>query len=238
VDYKDLFTKVENTFSVYTTELDCEQFEKEDCEILLKNRLVKDKERLDNALEELALMCEHVEMPRRDLDYIRYFCGNPENPEDLKETEIRRNMLYKHIVALIRAYGNLANDLEEAGYSKKEITDIKQTQDNYLRLRELIRKASGETLDIKSYEADMRFLIDTFIQASDSKRIDPFEDQSLLDIIINSGIADAVNSLPEGIRSQPEAVAETIENNVRQKIIQEHLNNPAFFDKMSVLWMQ
>jgi type I restriction enzyme R subunit len=30
-------------------------------------------------------------------------------------------------------------------------------------------------------------------------------------------------------------VAETIANNVRSKIIKEHLNDPAFYDKMSAL---
>ena len=54
-------------------------------------------------------------------------------------------------------------------------------------------------------------------------------------MIVNSGIADAIKSLPEGIRSKEEAVAETIENNVRQKIIKEHLIDPAFFDEMSKL---
>ncbi|HCY01183.1 MAG TPA: restriction endonuclease subunit R, partial [Bacteroidales bacterium] len=93
----------------------------------------------------------------------------------------------------------------------------------------------GETLDLKTYEADMRHLIDTYIQAKDSKTISSFADMPLLDIIVKSGIADAINSMPEGIRSNEGAVAETIENNVRKKIIKEHLTDPAFFEKMSKL---
>jgi len=235
VDYKDLFTKVENAVSVYTSELDYDNFEKQDCDILLKDRLTKGKERLDNALEEIALVCEHVALPKSDLDYIRYFCGNPENPDDLKANEVKRTALYKHTVALIRAYANIAAEMTEAGYSEKEIGDIKRALDNYLRLREIIRKASGETLDLKPYEADMRFLIDNFIQADQSIRIDPFENQTLLELIVNSGIADAINHLPQGIRSSKEAVAETIENNIRQKIIKEHLIDPAYFEEMSKL---
>jgi type I restriction enzyme R subunit len=95
--------------------------------------------------------------------------------------------------------------------------------------------ASGEKLDMKTYEADMRHLIDTYIQAEDSRRIDPFGDQSLLDIMVHIGIADAIENLPEGIRSSKEAVAETIENNVRSKIIKDHLIDPAYFDEMSKL---
>jgi len=56
---------------------------------------------------------------------------------------------------------------------------IKNKVDKYLKLREEIRMASGEKLDLKTYEADMRHLIDTYIQAEDSRRIDPFGDQSL-----------------------------------------------------------
>jgi type I restriction enzyme R subunit len=235
VDYKELFKKVENAVSVYTTELEYDNFKPEDCDILLKDRLAKAKERLDNALEELALVIEHVAPPKSDLDYIRYFCGNPENPEDLKANEVKRNTLYQQTVSLIRAYANIASEMSEAGYSDSEITQIKRSLDNYLRLREMIRNASGETLDMKPYEADMRFLIDTYIQADPSQRIDPFEDQSLLDVIVNSGIAEAIKSLPEGIRSNKQAVAETIENNVRQKIIKEHLIDPAYFDQMSKL---
>ena len=235
VDYKELFKKVENAVSVYTSELEYDQFQQEDCDILLKDRLTKAKERLDNALEEIALVVEHVAQPKTDLEYIRYFCGNPENPDDLKDNEVKRNALYKHTVVLIRAYANIAAEMSEAGYSDKETEDIKKSLDNYLRLREIIRKASGETLDMKPYEADMRFLIDNYIQADPSQRIDPFENQSLLDIIVKSGISEAINQLPEGIKGSKEAVAETIENNVRQKIIKEHLIDPAYFEEMSKL---
>jgi type I restriction enzyme R subunit len=88
---------------------------------------------------------------------------------------------------------------------------------------------------MKTYEADMRHLIDNYIQADDSKVISPFGDLSLIEIIVNSGIADAINRLPQGIKSNQQAVSETIENNVRQKIIRDHLLDPAFFEEMSTL---
>lgn len=235
VDYKDLFKKVEDAVSVYTAELDYDTFQKEDVDVLLKDRMKVGKERLDAALEEIALLCEPVASPKDSLAYIRYFCGNPENEADLKTNEVKRTALYKHTVELIRAYANISAEMEEAGYSAKEIDDIKKKMDFHLNLREEIRKVSGETLDLKTYEADMRHLIDNFIQAEESKRIDPFRDQTLLDIIVKTGIADAINKLPGGIKSSKEAVAETIENNVRRKIIKEHLIDPAYFEEMSKL---
>jgi len=236
VDYKDLFTKLEGAYSVYASELDCpEDLDKKDIDILLKDRLVKGKERLDDALEAIALVCEPVLPPKDTLAHIRYFCGNPENKQDLKDSEMRRTALYKHVVGLLRSYANIAEEMGEAGYNNDEIEVIKNKIDKYLKLREEIRMASGEKLDLKAYEADMRHLIDTYIQAEDSKRIDPFGNQSLLDIMINSGIANAIKNLPEGIRSSKEAVAETIEGNVRVKIIKDHLIDPAYFDEMSKL---
>ncbi|MBU4511138.1 HsdR family type I site-specific deoxyribonuclease [bacterium] len=236
VDYKDLFTKLEGAYSVYASELDCpEDLDKKDIDILLKDRLAKGKERLDDDLEAIALVCEPVLPPKDNLAYIRYFCGNPEKKQDLKDSEMKRTALYKHAVRLIRSYANIADEMSEAGYSTDEIRVIKNKVDKYLKLREEIRMASGEKLDLKTYEADMQHLIDTYIQAEDSRRIDPFGDQSLLDIMIKSGIAEAINNLPEGIRSNKEAIAETIENNVRVKIIKDHLIDPAYFDEMSKL---
>jgi type I restriction enzyme, R subunit len=235
VDFKDLFMSVHDAVKVYTSELDYDSFDKEDVDVLLKDRLKIGKKRLDDALEEVALLCEPVPPPKDSLVFIRYFCGDPENENDLKKNEVKRTALYKHVVALVRAYANISADMEEAGYSAAEIGDIKKQVDFYLSLREEIRKASGETLDLKTYEADMRHLIDNYIQAEESERIDPFGDKTLLDIIVGSGIADAIDKLPKGIKNRKEAVAETIENNVRRKIIKEHLIDPAYFDEMSKL---
>ena len=44
-----------------------------------------------------------------------------------------------------------------------------------------------------------------------------------------------MDALPEGIRKNKEAVAETIENNVRKLIIDETPINPKYYEKMSDL---
>lgn len=240
VDYKDLFKNLVNeegtgAIQVYTSELDYDQFKKEDCDVLMQDRLKKGRERLENAIEEINLLCEPVLPPKNDQEYIRYFCGNTELPEDLKDTEVRRIALYKATVSLIRAYANIVSDLEEAGYSAKEIEDITKTADKYVKLREVIKLASGETLDMKTYEADMRHLIDNYIQADASRPISKFGDLSLLEIIEKSGMEEAIKNMPEGVKGSKQAVAETIENNVRQKIIRDQLLDPAFFNQMSVL---
>ena len=235
VDYMELFGNVKDAIDVYTSELDAEGFTKEEVNISMKERLVAARERLENALETVEAICEPVEHPRTDLQYINYFCGNTEIEEDLKGNEYKRVALYKAIVAYIRAYANVSADFEEAGYSAKEISHFEGRLNHYLALRETIRIASGEKLEMKTYEADMRYLIDHYIQAEDSVKVSPFEDTSLLELIELQGIDEAINQLPEGIKGNKESVAETIENSVRSKIVEKHLLDPVYYDQLSKL---
>jgi len=234
VDYKDLFRKVENAIAVYTSELDYSAGGA-DPQVLVQDRLKKGRERLDDALETLHSLCEPVDPPSGELEHIHYFCGNTETPTDLQEREPQRVALYKATASLLRAYANIADELEAAGYTDSRITRIRQQLDRYLNLRGIIRNASGESLDLKTYEADMRHLIDTYIQADEPRIISPFDKMSLLDLIVNTGIADAIATRLGELRGNSNAVAETIENNVRSKIIKEHLNDPAYYEKMSAL---
>lgn len=233
VDYMDLFSSVENAIAVYSSELDASSGES-DPNVLLQDRLKKGRERLDSAFEQLALICEPVEPPREELDYIRYFCGNTEIAADLEEREPQRAGLYKSTASLIRAYANIADEMTGAGYSEADCEEIKRQLDDYVSLRDTIRRASGEVLDFKAYEADMRHLIDHYITADGPRKISNFENVPLVDLIVKTGIADAIAEKLGDMKSQ-EAVAETIENNVRSKIIKESLNNPAYYETMSAL---
>jgi type I site-specific deoxyribonuclease, HsdR family len=239
VDYKDLFKNLVNdkgtgALQVYSSELD-HSAGGADPEVLMQDRLKKGKERLDNALEAIALLCEPVELPKSELEYIHYFCGNTEIASDLEERQPQRVAYYKATVALVRAYANLADEMDAAGYSQVETNRIKKQMDDYLAIREIIRKASGETLDLKPFEADMRHLIDTYIQADEPRKISPFDDLPLLELIVKTGIADAIDKQLGALKGNKNAVAETIENNVRSKIIKQHLSDPEFFEKLSAL---
>jgi type I restriction enzyme R subunit len=57
----------------------------------------------------------------------------------------------------------------------------------------------------------------------------------LLDLIVNTGIANAINTQLGGLKGNRDAIAETIENNVRRKIIKEQLTDPAYYETMSAL---
>jgi len=234
VDYKDLFKKVEKAIAVYTSELD-HSAGGADPQVMMRDRLAKGRERLDAAIEALALLCEPVEPPKGELQHIHYFCGNTEIATDLEERAPQRVVLYRETAALVRAYANIADDLEEAGYSPADVARIRRELDRHLNLREIIRNASNESLDLKAYEADMRHLIDTYIEAGEPRKISPFEKMGLLELIVKSGIGQAITERLGKLKGNKDAIAETIENNVRSKIIKEHLSDPAFYEKMSSL---
>jgi type I restriction enzyme R subunit len=233
IDYKDLFKSLEKSIDDYTSEA-FDEYEKEDVEGLLTDRLALGKKRLDEALEQIKALCEPVALPKDSLAYIRYFCGSPEKKEDLKETEQKRIALYKHTVALIRAYADIANEMGEAGYTPEEVEQIKTDVRHYEDVRGEIKQASGDAIDLKAYEPDMRHLIDTYISAEESVTIFAFYNMTLIELIVERG-EDAVDALPKGIARNTEAVAETIENNIRRLVIDEMPTNPKYYENMSTL---
>ena len=107
-------------------------YDKEDVAGLLTDRLEKARERLDEAREAIKALCEPVEPPKDTAAYLRYFCAKDTADKDaLKENEPKRVALYKLTVSLIRAYADLAGELEEAGYTPPEIATIKQEVDHF-----------------------------------------------------------------------------------------------------------
>lgn len=94
--------------------------------------------------------------------------------------------------------------------------------------------ASGDYIDLKVYEPAMRHLIDTYIRAEESKKISAFDDISLIQLIVERGV-DGLKDLPGGIASSKEAMAETIENNLRRVITEEMPINPNYYERMSEL---
>lgn len=236
VDYRDLFKKVEKAIAVYSAEIDnSADSDGIDSAILMKNRIDKAKERLEQALEAWHLTVEPVPMPKEELNYIQYFCGNTEISTDLKEREPLRVSLYMAVSELVRSYANLADSMDTAGYTGADIIRIDKEVNQATAISDLIHLASNEELDIKPFEADMRFLIDNFIKASNPDVISNFGNLSLLELIVDTGIANAITEKMGKRKLNKNASAEVIENNVRRKIIKERPNDPAYYDKMSEL---
>jgi type I restriction enzyme, R subunit len=237
VDYKNLFNSLDRAIADYTSDA-FDDFEQDDVKGLLVDRLKMAKERMDDALETVEKLCAGVLPPREIEQYIHFFCGNTENPEALKNTEEKRLTFYKAVVSLIRAYNNIAPEMIEAGYTELEAERIKKKVNEYTELRNAIKAASGDYIDLKKYEPEMRQLLDMYLSADPSRTISDFGDATLLQIIVEKGLEEAIEKLPQAIRKNKNAVAETLEANMRKVIIQEMPINPAYYEKMSVLLLE
>jgi type I restriction enzyme R subunit len=174
--------------------------------------------------------------PPKDIPaYLHYFgAADTADKNELLKNEPKRVSLYKLAAALIRAYTNLANEMEAAGYSGEEIRQIKQEVTFYSDLRDMVVFNSGDRVDMKQYEPAMRHLLDTYIRAHDSRKISAFDDRGLIELFALNG-SKVLKNLPEGITGNPEAMAETIENNLRRIIIDERPINPKYYERMSEL---
>ncbi len=233
IDYKDLFKSLEKSIKDYTGEA-FDGFDENDVAGLLKDRLEKASERLEEVREAIKVLCEPVPPPRDREAHLRFFCGTSDDPESLKDSEPKRVALYKLTSSLVRAYANLANEMPEAGYSDTEAREIKDEVGHFEKLREEVKLRSGDYVDTKVFEPAMRHLLDTYIRAEESEKISAFDDASLVELIVERG-EDALDKLPKGIKNNKESMAETIENNVRKIVVDEMGVNPKYYEKMSEL---
>ncbi|WP_417511357.1 type I restriction endonuclease subunit R [Methylophaga sp.] len=234
VDYKDLFKSLDKAIQDYTAEA-FDAYDKEDVEGLLKNRLSEARSDLDTALEQVKALCEPVKAPRHQIDYQHYFCGvSGEIEAELLEKEPLRLVLYQSVAKLIRAYTNLANEMAAAGYTDEQAQIIAKEVAFYSKLRDEIKLASGDLVDMKLYEPAMRRLLDLYIDANPSEQLIDFDEMGLIDLVVERGV-DGLGELPKSVRENEPAMAEAIENNIRKTIVDENPVNPKYYARMSEL---
>ncbi len=237
VDFKELLGEVEEAIAVYNSdELDTDLGNGGDNNVHLKDWLYEGKIKLDEAREALQYLCEPVALPREMEHFLRHFCGEAANPNALTETEALRVSFYKGVAVFVRAFAAIAQDLTEAGYSEAEAAKLQREVEFYGEIRSAIKKHSGEELDIKPYEADMRHLLNTYVQADPASDLGELGEIPLTELIIKTGIHDAIaRKLNDKGKLSKNAIAEGIINNVRKTIIREQLTDPRFYEQMSKL---
>ncbi len=236
VDFKELFGDVQEAIAVYNSdELDIDEGGR-DNNVQLKDWLVEGKKQLDGAREALRYLCEPVPLPREVEQFLHYFCGDAGDPNALNKTEALRIAFYKTVAMFVRAFADLAQNLTEAGYSDAEAAALQKDVEFYGDTRAAIKKHSGEELDIKPYEVDMRHLLNTYVQADPAADLGNLNSLSLTELIIETGIHDAIaKKLNEKGKLSKNAIAEGIINNVRKTIIRDQLTDPRFYVEMSKL---
>jgi type I restriction enzyme R subunit len=237
VDFKELFRDVQEAIAVYSSdELDIDEGCGGTNNVELKDWLKEGRKQLEAAREALRYLCDSVLPPREMEQFLRYFCGDAGNPKALTDTEQLRISFYKAVATIVRAYADISQDLAKAGYSDAEVVALQKEVTFYSDTRSAIKKHSGEELDIRPYEADMRHLLNTYVQADPAADVGNLNSMSLTELIIQTGINDAIaRKLNEKGNLSRNAIAEGIINNVRKTIIREQLTDPRFYAAMSQL---
>ena len=237
VDFKELFSDVEEAIAVYSSdELDTDPGNGGDNNVHLKDWLGEGSKKLDEAREALRYLCEPVPPPRELEQYLHYFCGDSADSTALGENEPQRISFYKAVADYVRAFAAVTQDLTDAGYSDAKAVVIRNEVKFYEEIRSAVKKVSGEELDIKPYESDMRHLLNMYVQADPATDLGALSGLSLTEAIVETGIHDAVaRELNARGTLSKKAIAEGIINNIRKTIIRARLTDPRFYEQMSKL---
>ena len=250
IDYKHLFESIKGAVADYTGGA-FENFEREDVEGLLKGRLEEGRKALEAALERCDILSEPVLPPKGLDEYCDYFAarGEAQNLEargEAQNLEARgeaqnleagvrlREDFYQACIAAVRAWSDIAQETDEAGYSAAEAEALKEKVRRYDMLREAIMKRMGDYVDLKLYDAEMRALLDNFVTAKHATKLADLEDFSFLDLIQldKNGEGSVDPDFSEEVGGE-RGVAETLVANVRRYIFRKKETNPAEYDKFS-----
>ena len=232
IDYKKLFEPLCDAMNKYTTNA-FENFDENDIDGLLKNRKIEAEKYFNEILDTLKSLCEGVPLPQEPEDYYAYFSGEFSNSEIEEEIYAKsRDKLYLYTNKLHRAYLELKPYMAKLEYSqdKKDLLNKEVTFFEKLSLE--VAQYSGDYLDLKNYEHVMRRLIDDYVTVDDSIKLGNIDDFTLLDFI------DEKKQLCENSKTTEKTkrtAAESIENNIRKKIVEKKIINPKYYEEMSVI---
>lgn len=228
VDYMDLFRNIQLAVKDYTTEA-LDGYDREDVEGLIKDRYDEAQAEMAGSLASLQDLFEAIS-PRTDTGYINYFCGTDSEDEEMVA---RRDTLYILTASLSRSFANCCDRLvSHYGYSDDDVERLRKEISDYNRIKEMIKLASCDYIDQKPYEADMRYILDTYVRADDSTVINRMADMSLVELLLegqSTTPADFVHDIP----GDDNAKAETIENNLKHEIVKKMSSNPVYYSKLS-----
>lgn len=229
VDYMDLFRNIQTAVHDYTSGA-FDSFDKEDVEGLIKGRYDEAKSAMTGSLASLRDLLEQVPDPKADTDHIEFFCGS-DGASD--EKTARRDTLYALTASLTRSFAGCCDRLvSDYGYSEQQVSHLRNDIDGYNKIKDMIKLASCDYIDLKAYEADMRYILDTYIRADDSRLVNRMGDMSIVELLVEGRTttpADLVKDIP----GDETAKAETIENNLKHEIVKKMSSNALYYGKLS-----
>ncbi len=229
VDYMDLFRNIQSAVKDYTSEA-FDGFDKEDVEGLINDRYDEAKSEMVGSLASLKDLLANVNEPKSDANYIDYFCGTYSESD---ERIARRDTLYALTASLTRSFASCCERLvSHYGYTEKQVNELRDEISGYNKIKEMIKLASCDYIDQKPYEADMRYILDTYIRAHDSKLVNKMADMSLVELLLEGKTTTPVDLVKE-LPGDNTAKAETIENNLKHEIVKKMSSNEVYYGKLS-----
>lgn len=114
---------------------------------MVKDRLKGNRSTLEAAAEAIRELCEPVSPPKRTLDYRNYFCARHlDNKEVVERNEPRRVAFYEAVAEYTRAYSEIWDELEAAGYSPREAASIEKEVSYFTDLCDELKCAVGDSV--------------------------------------------------------------------------------------------
>lgn len=233
VDYMDLFRNLQTAVFNYTSGA-FDGYDSKDIEGLIKNRYDEAKAEMEGSMESLKELISNVPDPNNDASIIEYFCDETEQEKSVN----RRDTLYRLVASAIRSFSNCCDKLfTDYGYCEDELNQIRKDLFDYNQIKKTIRLASSDYIELKLYEADMRYILDTYVKAEDSKAISSLEDMSIVELLIESKTTmplELINALPGNNLTK----AKIIENNIKHEIVKKRETNKIYYSKLSEMLEQ
>ena len=233
VDYKQLFDNLLSSMKDFAGTA-FENLNMEGCENIIKDEKSEAVKSFFEAVDKVDNICFDVKLPKGDKEYKEYFClSKYENTDEEDTYERLRQKLYSAVSRLFNTWMEAKKYLSE-DYDNSKVKDYEKKVSFYINLKNAISEFSGDALNFRLYDPDMRKMIDRFIDADNSVELGAFDDFTLLDFI-NAKQKEMENLEKDGKGNTPakEGIADTIINNVRKKIIEKRNLNPMYYDKMS-----
>lgn len=230
VDYKDLFKNVQLAITDYTSGA-FEGYDEEDVDGLIKGRYEEAKAEMLGARASLNDLFSNIEDKSIDTKVIEYFCGDKEDDETYTG---RREIFYSLAASYTRSFANCCDKLvSDYEYSEKEVNDLRREITNYNKIKEMVKLASYDYIDLKSYESDMRYILDTYVKAEDTTIISELENMSLVELLLNSKTTTPISQIIDGLPGDDDAKAEIIDNNLTYEIVKKKSSNEVYYGKLS-----
>ena len=199
VDYKDLFRSVQSAFADYTSEA-FEGYDKEDVEGLIKQRALEAKAKMEGARDSLRQLLSEVPAPRDDAAHIRFFCEPPAAEDEADADSRKRNTFYGLVSALTRSFADCADRLvTDFNYTDADVAQIRSDVHNYNQLKDAVMLAAGDWIDLRSYQEDMRFILDTYVTAQDSTVVSKLDDTPLVELLLDNASTTPVDLILAGV---------------------------------------